>query len=135
MQEHYKTENIPDSITDLWRLEFQIRDGKIDMQQAEVMRTMKQIHVLAIDNKDDISTEIDNVVIERVNFDRFNLQNVDKKYAAKIRKMVHENVGFDTIVAELSLKIFNEQKDELQKQLDCMFAKYNMGAQKAGPTA
>ena len=31
MQEHYKTENIPDSITDLWRLEFQIRDGKIDM--------------------------------------------------------------------------------------------------------
>ena len=49
--------------------------------------------------------------------------------------MVRENVGFDTTVAELSLKTFSEQKDELQRQLDSMLAKYNIGAQTEEMTA
>lgn len=128
MKKHGKIDAIPTGIEEWWRLEFQFRGGKVDKWQEEVVEKMQSFHVLAVDDNDDIS-EIDKAVIERVNSDKFNFQKVSKDYATKIRKMVRENVGFDTTVSELSLKAFNEQKDELQKQLDNMLAKYNIGAQ------
>ncbi|WP_260376834.1 replication initiation factor domain-containing protein, partial [Leuconostoc falkenbergense] len=134
MKKHGKTENIPDGITDWWRLEFQFRGGKVEKWQEEVVEKMQSFHVLTLDDNDDIS-EIDKAVIERVNSDKFNFKKVSKDYATKIRKMVRENVGFDTTVSEFSLKAFNEQKDELQKQLDNMLAKYNIGEQTAEMTA
>ena len=134
MKKHGKTENIPDGITDWWRLEFQFRGGKVEKWQEEVVEKMQSFHVLTLDDNDDIS-EIDKAVIERVNSDKFNFKKVSKDYATKIRKMVRENVGFDTTVSEFSLKAFNEQKEELQKQLDNMLAKYNIGEQTAEMTA
>ena len=92
------------------------------------MDKMQSFHVLAVDDNDDLS-EVDKAVIERVNADKFNFKNISKPYAAKIRKMVRENIGFDTTISELSLKAFNEQKDILQEQLNNMLTKYNIGSQ------
>lgn len=134
MKKHGKADDIPDGITDWWRLEFQFRGGKVESWQEEVMDKMQSFHVLAVDDNDDLS-EIDKAILARVNADKFDFKRVGKRYAAKIRKMVRENVGFDTTVAELSLKTFSEQKDELQRQLDSMLAKYNIGAQTEEMTA
>ena len=49
--------------------------------------------------------------------------------------MVRENVGFDTTVSEIAMQAFEEQKDDLQKQLDAMLAKYDIKAQTEEMTA
>jgi len=128
MKKHGKSDDIPEGIDEWWRLEFQFRYGKVEKWQEEVMDKMHSFHVLAVDDNGDIS-EIDKAVIERVNSDKFNFKKVSKDYATKIRKMVRENVGYDTTISELSLKAFNEQKDILQEQLNNMLTKYNIGSQ------
>ena len=89
---------------------------------------MNSFHVLAIDDNDSLS-ETEKAILERVNADKYDFKKVGKEKAAKIRKMVRENVGFDTTVADLSILAFNEQQEILQKQLENLMTKYNIGPQ------
>lgn len=128
MKKHGKDDDVPSGVDEWWRLEFQFRHGKVEKWQDEVVENIQSFHVLAVDDNDELS-EIDKAVLRSVNDDKFDFKKVSKDYASKIRKMVRENEGFDTTVSELSIKAFNEQKDNLQHQLDNMLTKYNIGEQ------
>ena len=134
MKKHGKEDKIPAGVTDYWRLEYQLRQGKVDKWQEELQENMQSFHVLAVDDNDDIG-EVDKAVLKMVNADDFDFKKVGKAYAAKIRKMVRENVGFDTTVSEIAMQAFEEQKDDLQKQLDAMLAKYDIKSQTEEMTA
>ena len=86
---------------------------------------MGSFQVLALDDNDDIS-EVDKAVLRAVNDDKFNFKNVGKAYAAKIRKMVRENVGFDTTVADMAIIAFKQQQSELKATLEDLMIKYNI---------
>ena len=134
VKKHGKDSDIPAGVSEWWRLEFQLRHGKVEKWQDEILENMASFHVAAIDDNDEIS-EIDKAVLAAVSADKFDFKNVSKRYASKIRKLIRENEGFDTTVSELSIKAFNEQKDNLQHQLDNMLTKYNIGEQVEEMTA
>ena len=127
-KKHGKTDEIPDDVDEWWRLEFQFRQGKVDTWQEEVIDKMQSFHVLAVDDNADLS-EDEKAILARVNADKYDFKKVGKEKAARIRKMVRENVGFDTTVAELAILAFQEQQENLKKQLDSLMTKYNIGPQ------
>lgn len=86
---------------------------------------MGSFQVLSLDDNDDIS-EVDKAVLRAVNDDKFNFKNVGKAYAAKIRKMVRENVGFDTTIADMAIIAFKQQQSELKATLEDLMIKYNI---------
>ena len=102
-------DEIPEWAEDWWRLEFQFRQGKVENWEEEILDKMGSFQVLALDDNDNIS-EVDKAVLRSVNDDKFNFKNVGKAYAAKIRKMVRENVGFDTTVADMAIIAFKQQQ-------------------------
>ena len=122
-KKHGKKDEIPDWAEEWWRLEFQFRQGKVDSWQEEIIEKMSSFHVLAVDDNDNL-TETEKAILERVNADKYNFKKVGKENAAKIRKMVRENVGFDTTVSDLAILDFNEQQEIIQKQLKSLMTKY-----------
>ena len=122
---HKKEDDIPEWAEDWWRLEFQFRQGKVEKWEEEILDKMGSFQVLALDDNDDIS-EVDKAVLRAVNDDKFNFKNVGKAYAAKIRKMVRENVGFDTTVADMAIIAFKQQQSELKATLEDLMIKYNI---------
>lgn len=127
-KKHHKENEIPEGVEEWWRLEFQLRQGKFETWQDEIIEKMQSFHVLSFDANDDIS-EIDKAVLRAVTTDDFDFKNVSKPYATKIRKLVRENSGFDTTLAEMAVEAFKKQKDDLQRQLDTMLARYDIKAQ------
>lgn len=134
VKKHGKEDDIPAGVDEWWRLEFQLRHGKVEKWQDEILENMQSFHILAIDENDEIS-EIDKAVLKSAIDDNFDFSRVGKRYAAKIRKLIRENEGFDNTISEMSIKAFNAQKDELQNQLDNMLTKYNIGEQVEEMTA
>lgn len=127
-KKHHKEDDIPNGVEEWWRLEFQFRQGKVEKWKEEVVENMQFFHVLAVDDNDEL-TENEKAILERVNADKYDFKKVGKEKAAKIRKMVRENVGFDTTVSDLSILAFNDQQEMLQNQLNSLMTKYNIKPQ------
>lgn len=107
-----------------WRLEFEFKHGGVEEFDERIEKFLSSFHIL--NYYDESVSPIDRAVLFAREYGVVNFDEFSKHYAAKLRKMTRENQGYNASFAEFAYKVYQEQRPQLQEQIDALVQKYDL---------
>lgn len=114
--------NIPKNINNWERLEIQLRDSKTKdwFNETQKMLTFfKRPNLTSIANKEAKTFFTLSGILKHPEY--FNQDHISRRTIAKYRKMIKNNQGFDSLLADIAAKTLLEKKSDIEKEINSFF--------------
>lgn len=122
VEQKSRRKKIPEGVKKWERLELQLRSAESNNWVENAREMLSYFKMPAFEN---IEKATDRAMMYALDNNFINFKDLSNGTATKFRKLIKNNVGFDTEYSELMLKVLEENIDNLKNEIDSFISNFS----------